>query len=275
MSNTSRRLALVGALTLSTFALAGSALAATVTYRNDNSLSVPNNTGINGVGTSINVPAGRTPVQSIEAPGIKPFWTSGGTDMSLRLVGPGNDQMFLMTIGCPSMPNTTNFTITDAASVVADDTVMFCNNQLNGGSGRPNDPDAKTMSFFSGKPASGTWTLFVRDAGVSGTGGTLNGWGLQITHAPFQLTGSANKQKLKSSLLITAQCNANCSLQTGKDAKPTSFTLTQEHSELLKVGLTKKARKRLAEKGKAKIGLTADDGYGDTTSTTVKVKLKR
>ena len=275
MRTRSRRLLLVGTTAIALLGLAGSAAAATVTYRNDNSLSVPDNTGINGVGTTINVPAGRTPVQSIEAPGIKPFWTSGGTDMSLRLVGPGNDQMFLMTTGCPSMPNTTNFTITDSAQFVASSNINFCPGQLNGGQGRPDDPDGKAMSFFSGKPASGTWTLFVRDLGIFGTGGVLNGWGLRITHAPFQLSGSANKQKLKSSLLITAQCNANCSLQTGKDAKSKSFTLTQNHSELLKVALTKKARKRLAEKGKAKIGLTADDGYGDTTGTTVKVKLKR
>jgi hypothetical protein len=31
----------------------------------------------------------------------------------------------------------------------------------------------------------------------------------------------------------------------------------------------------IAEKGKAKIGLSAADGYGDVTSATLKVKLKR
>lgn len=262
---------MAGALT----GLAASAQAATVTYRNDNAFSVPNNTGINGIKSTISIPAGRTPVQKIEVPSVKPFWSSGGTDFEMRLMDPTGAEMSLMVIGCPSMPSTTNFTITDSASEVATSTLSFCNNQLNGGQGRPEDPMSRTLAFFNGKASGGDWVLTVRDAGIQAGGGTFNGWGLRVEHAPLVPALTAKKQKLGKRLTFRASCNADCSLTTGGDTKAKTVQLDQDEPQLLKAKLKSKARKRLAERGKAKLKVTVDDGYGDVVTKSVKVKLKR
>jgi hypothetical protein len=274
MGHHTRKVALAGALAL--FGIAGTASAATITYTNNANITIPNNSGVGGLPDPVTVPAGRTPVQSVEVSNAMPVFSAGGTDFEMWLVDPSGTRLDLMTIGCPAMPGGTHFAVRDSAAVFADDTIAFCNNQLNGGEGKPNDPGGGTFaSSYNGKKSAGTWTLFVRDAGVVGGGGNFIGWSLKITHAPLVITDSANKQKLKKSLLITASCNANCSLSTSGDAKPTTFTLLQDQSQQLSVPLTKKARKRLAKKGKANIGLSAADGYGDVTSATLSVKLKR
>jgi hypothetical protein len=276
MSRITRALFLAGGLALAVFGIADTASAATQSYTNHASITVPNNSGIAGIPDPVTVPAGRTPVQSVEVSNAQPIWSSGGTDFEMWLIDPSGSRLDLMTIGCPVMNPGTHFAVRDSAAIPADDTIAFCNNQLNGGEGKPNDPGGGTFaSKYNGKPTAGTWTLFLRDAGVIAGGGVFNDWTLTIVHAPFVLTDSANKQKLKKSLLINASCNANCSLSTSGDAKATTFSLAQNQSQQLRVPLTKKARKRLAEKGKAKIGLSAADGYGDLTSATLKVKLKR
>ena len=256
--------------------IAASAQAATVEYRNDNALTINNNNGVNGQVTVIPVPAGRTPVQTLELPGVKPFWSSGGTDLEMFLVGPNGDQMHVMITGCATMGNTTNFTITDNATAFAESSIAFCNNELVGGKGKPKDNDGKTFaSFFGGKASGGNWTLHVRDIGVQAGGGTFSGWGLRITHAPLVPTIVAKKQPLGKSLRFMATCNADCALTTGGDTKAKTEQLNQGNTEALKAKLKAKARDRLEEKGKAKLKVTVDDGYGDVVTETVKVKLKR
>ncbi len=277
MSRMTRKIGLTGALALALFAVAGPASAATVSYTNHTTINVPNNSGVAGLPDPVTVPAGRTPVQSVEVSNAQPIWASGGTDFEMWLTDPSNTRLELMTIGCPTMNPGTHFAVRDSAAIFADDTIAFCNNQLNGGEGKPNDPAGGTFaSSYNGKNSSGTWTLFVRDAGIQLGGGVFNDWTLTITHAPFELTATANKQKLKKRLLVSATCNANCSLSSSADASPATFSLLQGESQQLSVALTKKARKRLAKRGKAMIGLSADDGYGDpAASATVKIKLKR
>src|SRR5262249_39534377 len=114
-----------------------------------------------------------------------------------------------------------------------------------------------------------------RDAGITGTSGIFNDWTLRITHAPFQFTDSANKQKLKKSLLITAQCNANCTVTTGGDPTAGTFSLTQNQSQQRSLPLSKKKRKRLAKKSSATVTLHANDGYGDVQDATLTVPLKK
>jgi hypothetical protein len=276
MTRTTRKLALGAALALGLVAVTGTASAATVSYTNHTTINVPNNSGIAGIPDTVQVPAGRTPVQSVEVSNAQPIWSSGGTDFEMWLVDPSGTRLDLMTIGCPVMNPGTHFAVRDSALIPADDTIAFCNNELNGGQGKPNDPGGGTFaSKYNGKPSSGTWTLFLRDAGIQPSAGVFNDWTLTITHAPFVLTATANKQKLRKNLLVNASCNANCSLSTGGDASLATFSLQQDKAQQLSVKLTKTARKRLATKGKAMIALSADDGYGDKTSTTVKVKLKR
>lgn len=276
MGHHTRKLALAGALAFALFGIVGTASAATITYTNNANITIPNNSGVGGLPDPVTIPAGRTAVQSVEVSNAMPVFPAGGTDFEMWLVDPSGTRLDLMTIGCPAMPGGTHFAVRDSAAVFADDTIAFCNNQLNGGEGKPNDPGGGTFaSKYNGKKSAGTWTLFVRDAGVVGGGGNFIGWSLKITHAPLVLTATANKQKLRKNLLVNASCNANCSLSTGGDASLATFSLLQDQAQQLSVKLTKKARKRLAAKGKAKIALSADDGYGDTTSTTVKVKLKR
>ena len=120
-------------------------------------------------------------------------------------------------------------------------------------------------------------TVVVKDgvAHVQAGGGTFSGWGLRITHAPLVPTIVAKKQPLGKSLRFMATCNADCALTTGGDTKAKTEQLNQGNTEALKAKLKAKARDRLEEKGKAKLKVTVDDGYGDVVTETVKVKLKR
>jgi hypothetical protein len=253
---------------------AASAPATTVTYLNNDAFSVPNNSGIGGIATTIAVPDGLPTVQSLEVPNFRPVWTSNGSDFEAWLDNPKADRVFLMLVGCPAMPNTTNFTITDSAQFQVS-TFDFCTTQLQGGQGRNEDPDSKKLSFFSGKQSSGPWTLRVRDTGVLGGGGNFNGWGLRITFAPLALNASAAKQKLGKTLVFTAGCNANCSLQIAGNAKPQTVKLTQGNPQLVPVSLSKKIRKKLAKKKAAKLTLTAADDIGDSVTQQLKILLKR
>jgi hypothetical protein len=255
-------------------ALAGTASAATVTYTNNTPLAVPDNTGLNGIDTLVTVPAGRTPVQSIQMTGVRPSFPAGGADVSYKLKAPNGTEMFPMLTGCSVFPNTTSFAIRDGAALEVG-TFNFCNTQLNGGEGDPNDPNGKTFADFVGTPTPGNWIFNVRDLGLNATQGFLNGWSIQITHQPFVATVTAKKQRLRKRVTFTAECNADCTVSKGADVKGQPDSLNQGNAEVLSAKLKPKARKRLADKGKAKLKLVFDDGYGDTYTKTMRVKFRR
>jgi hypothetical protein len=267
------RIVLAIAAATTVLAFAGTAAATVVTYTNGNPLSVPNNTGIAGVSTTIEIPAGRTPVRRLEVP-VNPEWPAGGTDMELRLQDPIGNEMFLMVIGCPMMPNGTHFTITDSATVVATNSVAFCSNQLSGGEGKPEDPDGKTLAFFKRKPTGGTWTLFVRDDGILATGGTMDGWALKVDHAPLTLRAKSHKQRLRRELQFRAKCNADCTLLARGDARRRVFHLGQDALTGQTLKLKRRARRRLADGGTARIKLRATDDIDQVATRLLKIKIR-
>ena len=204
MSRMTHKFALAGALALALLGIAGTASAATVSYTNHASINVPNNSGIAGIPDTVTVPAGRTPVQSVEVSNAQPIWSSGGTDFEMWLTDPSNTRLDLMTIGCPTMNPGTHFAVRDGAAVFADDTIAFCNNQLNGGEGKPNDPSGGTFasSKYNGKPIVGHLDAVPEGRGHQRERGRVQR--LDPADHPCALhvlTASANKQKLKKMLL--------------------------------------------------------------------------
>jgi hypothetical protein len=274
MSVTIRRFILVPAIAFAMLALAATANATPVTYTNSD---VPKSIAEGGTANSVvTVPAGRPPITDVDVVNIQLLAASNAADQQLSLTPPAPPSHQIVNLGCASYTPGTNLTHDQQAP----------GNPFGGaGTCPPGTGTYKpSTSVFSSTPladavnnaASGTWTLQYHDSNVSGTGGTLNGWGLRLTYEPLTITAKADAQKLKKTLLIRdVFCNANCSLTTGGDAKPATFAGLQNKPQSLRVSLTKKARKRLAEKGNARIALTADSGYGDVVTETVKVKIKR
>ncbi len=266
---------------LATFALAGNAAASTVTYTSLKSVTVPDNTGVDGIPSTIKVDTGRPPVKSLEVGDLQPVWLTNGTDFSAWLNDPRGDQMYLMTVGCSSMPGATHFTITDSGPLFADGSgahgSAFCSTELENGIGKPHDFNEGTLlGTFAGKPSAGLWTLHVRDAGLLSGGGTFNGWDLRITHDPLSVRASAERQKKPGkSARIRVKCNADCSLTTGGAAKTKVFELLQGQLRALHVKLTKRGRNRLEDRGVAKVTLDATTVYGDSHREVVKVKLSK
>ncbi len=255
---------------------AATATAGVATYESTGTFSVPNNTGQSGVPSQVFVPPGRTAVQSAELTGVKPsFGGGGGLDLQLRLENPAGTEIDLLdNSACTTWPNTSAFTISDAAPIAMNNNAAFCT-ALAGAptttSGRPVD----ALAAFNGAPSAGTWTVTVVDVGVSATGGSWNGWSLRLTHAAPTLATKAAKQKLAKNLLLTATANANGTLALGGDAKQRSEKLAAGDADLVAFKLKPKAIKKIREKGKgvAKVKLTFTDDTGGTAVRTVKVKV--
>jgi hypothetical protein len=272
---TIRRAAILAALAAITAltSMAGAASAATVTYSSTTAFAVPNNPGIAGIDQVVNVPAGLTPVQEVEVPMAPSFPAGGGADLSYKLRSPDNTEMFVALSPCPFSPNTTSFTLSDDAPDRVGQ-IPFCNNQQNGGTGHTDDPDGKKLSIYDGKPSGGNWVLNVRDLGLNATQGTLNSWGVKITHAPLTIAGKGKKQRVKKSAKVQLTCNADCTVTGGGDAKGRSYELDQNEAGQVAFPIKRKALKRVADGGKLKLKLTVSDAIGDTVTKQVKVKVK-
>jgi hypothetical protein len=273
-NSTLRRVGMLAALVAVTASasLAGAANAATVTYSNTNAFSVPNNTGIAGIDLVVNVPTGLPPVAKVEVPMAPSFPAGGGADLSYKLRSPSNTEMFVALSPCPFSPNTTNFTLSDDATDRVGQ-VPFCNNQQNGGTGHTDDPDGKKLSIYQGQPSGGNWVLNVRDIGLNATQGTLNSWGVKITHEALSITGLARRQAVKRKAKVSLTCNANCSVQSGGDAKGRTYTLDQGEATKVAIPIKGRALDRVADGGKLKLKLTVTDATGETVTKKVKVKV--
>lgn len=249
-------------------ALAASASAATVTYRNDTTQFNPL-TSSPGVST-ITVPGGRTPVAKIELPGVRLSANSpDGSDAVLALTGPqGTTPPFDLVSGACNLysPNAP-IDFTDSAT----NTVGTPNC-----SGGLKPEDARTLALFNGGPSSGTWTATITDSN-SGNGLTFAflGWGLRITHAPFIFTVRVPKQGLHKKVRLSASCNAKCTITSSGDVKARRLVQAQNVNSKFKLPLKGRAFNRLDEEGgKAKFTLVADDGYGDLFTQKVKIRFR-
>lgn len=251
-------------------AMTGSALAGVADYASTATFGVPNDTGQAGLPSQVFVPPGRTRVQSLQLTKVAPsFGGGGGPDLQLRLKSPSGVEIPILSVGCPTYPNTSAFTIRDSAATSVD-SPAFCANQLPAGSGKPTQP----LSTFNGQPSAGVWTLTVVDAGVSPTLGSWNGWNLQVTHANPTLKADPAPFKLKKKFAISVLCDANCAVTTGGSAGSTTTQLAANSVGTIVAPANKKAQK----KGKGFVTLTAIDDTGGkaTNSLTVKtIKVKK
>jgi hypothetical protein len=246
-------------------ALSGVAQAATVTYRNDTTQFSPVTFGSPGEST-ITVPADRTPVLKLEVPGVSLDANGDGLDADLTVTGPlGTAPPFdLVSDACTQYSRNALINFTDSAANVIGD--PNCAGDL-----RPEDP--RTLALFNGGPSSGKWTATITDDGPGPSPISFLGWGIRITHAPFELGVSGRKQHLRSKIRLSASCNAKCTIISAGDVKARTLLQGQGVNNTFKLPLKGRAIKRLDDGGKAKIKLTADDGYGDVVTRKLKVKI--
>ena len=271
-----RNWAIGAAACASVLALPAAAGAVTVTYTNSQSVNIPNNTGTAGVVTSVNVPAGRPPIQSLEIPGVRLAYTGGGAlDMTMALRDPTGVEFGLITTNpsCPTFPEGSNIAFSDTATTFFG-TPAGC--PATGGTVtvKPNDP--RTLSFYNGKASAGNWDLIVRDvSGVVLPEGHLSGWDLKINHAALAAKASGKKQKLRNRLTLNVSVNGNCTVTSGANARTATTPLTGgDIPTKLKVTLKKKARKRLSEGGSnAHIMLRFANDLNEIVETRFKVRI--
>jgi hypothetical protein len=269
-------LATVGAFA----AAAPCAIAGVATYTStDVPKHVFDDTGPDGIPSTLAVPGGRTAIQSIEVTNFGYGWPASGQELSAQLLAPDGTSMFLFEVGCFDSPSNASFTITDSATALADGEDVHCTNDfLLGGSLRPDDPQAKKLSIFNGRSPSGVWTLRSIDNGVLFTNqGDLNRWALRINHAPPTLTATAPKRrKLSGKLAVTATSNADGNVSLGGSVKQATQGLDAGQPASIPFKVKKKVRAKIEKKGKAqvKVDLAFTDETGGTATSSVTVVVK-
>ena len=271
-----KRLIVLGAA-VAAMAFVPSAAAVTVTYTNSQSVFIPNNTGTAGVITSVNVPAGRPPIDSLDVPGVRLAFAGGGAQTAtVFLRNPAGAEFGLITANpsCPTFPEGSNIAFSDsAAEFFGGNTLSSC--PAMGGTVTVKPNDLRTFSFFKGQASSGNWDLIIRDVQpMVLPQGHLNGWDLKINHTALAAKGSGKKQKLRNKLTLNVFCNANCAVTSGANARSSTTNVLGDLSTKLKVSLKKKPRKRLSEGGaKAHIKLRFTNDLGEIVETKFKVRI--
>jgi hypothetical protein len=247
------------------------ASAGVATYNSTGSVFVTNNNAPNGVTSKITVPAGRTSVQSVELTNFTVFWAASAQEMSARVEGPDGTPVQLFNEGCFSYQAADVWAFSDAAPITTWNDKNDPKCDLPGGSLRP----LGKLSLFSGKGATGTWTLRAIDSFTEGFAnqGTIQTWALRITHAAPKLIASPPKSAdldKKLRVLVTADADGSASAGAAK----ANLKAGQQVAVPFKVN--KKTRKKVAKKGKAqvKVKVSFTDVTGGTAKSGVSVRLK-
>jgi hypothetical protein len=257
-------------------ATASSAFAGVAVYT---STDVPKSVGVSAdIPSTLTIPPGRTAIQSIEVTNFGYSWPASGQDLSAELFGPDSSSIGLFEVGCFDSPDNASFTLTDSAAQPLPEKNGCDGINLVGTSFRPVNAEQRKFSFFAGKASSGTWTLRSVDNGSPfHNQGALERWALRITHVPPVLKASAPKTgKLGKQLALTATANADGTVAIGGGAKPDKTALTADKSKAVPFRVTKKIRKKIQKKGKARVnvGLTFTDETGGVDTQTVTLKVK-
>ncbi len=166
---------------------AGTAHAQTVTYGSTGVLAVPDDTGPEGVTSTIVVPPGTGAVQSVEVTDFRIQWGASAQELSTQLISPDGTSMNLFEVGCGfGFQPTDIWTFSDLAAQPAFNDKVDPKCDQPGGTFRPVDlPENRKLSIFSGKQASGSWTLRAIDNGVQFSNqGAIQSWAVRITHVP-------------------------------------------------------------------------------------------
>ncbi len=230
------------------------------------------------VPSTLTVPPGRTAIQSIEVTNYGYSWPASGQELSAQLLAPDGSSMNLFEIGCFSSPDDASFTLTDSAPAALPEKHGCDGLNLVGTSFRPVDPKNRTLGFFAGRAASGTWTLrSIDNSGGFTNQGNLQRWALRITPVPPTLRVSApNLAKLGGGLTVKATANANGVVVTGRGAKPGTTGLSAGKATDVPFRVSKKVKQKIKRKGKARVNvsLAFADETGGTATQTVSVTVK-
>jgi hypothetical protein len=268
------RLVLAALTVAAAFAAAPSALAGTATYNSTGPLFVPE--GLVRTST-ISVPSGRTPVQSVEVTTFRAQWPASGQDLSTQLIGPGGAFLNLFEVGCFSFQSTDVWAFSDSASQAAFNDKNDPKCDLPGGTFRPVDlPENRKLSIFSGE-GSGTWTLRATDKGLIANQGSIQSWAVRIVHAPPTLTATAPPSlNLTGPLTVTAQSNANGTVATSGDIAPGTAALAANVPTPVPFTVSAPVRDLINQQGTARvnINLAFTDETGGTAASAVSVEVK-
>jgi hypothetical protein len=187
--------------------------------------------------------------------------------------------MNLFEIGCFSSPDDASLTLTDSAAAPLPEKHGCDGLNLVGSSFKPVDPQGRGLSFFSGRPASGTWILRSIDSSSGFTNqGDLQRWALRIGHvAPALKASGPRSAKLRAGLTLTATTNADGTIVTGGNAQPGTTRLVAGRATAIPYRVTKKAKTRIKKKGKARvsISLAFTDETGGQAAQVVSLTIKR
>lgn len=273
----SKRIAAVASLTaLGALGLASSAGAGVAEYSTTSTFGVPNNTGQSGLPSETFVPPGRTAVQKVELVAKPSYGGGGGADLQTRLRSPSGTVVSLFANACAVWPNTSAFTISDDATTLITN-AAFCTGLIANPTtaiGKPTQP----LSAFIGQASAGAWTVVVvDDGGNNATNGSWNGWTLRLTHAAPTLTGTATKQTLGKTQLLSVNPNADGKVTLGGSAASgPAVTVSANAATTVPFTVTKKVKKKVKKKGKAtaNVTVTLNDETNGTATATVPVKLK-
>jgi subtilisin-like proprotein convertase family protein len=184
-------------------ALPSVAPAATRTFANTSTITIPTSGNASPYPSTIAVGGFGGPVQDVNVK-IKSLQHQSATDISVLLVGPAGQRTILMSgAGSATGPPTPNetFTLDDeaAASLPCSDqpvppgsykptrATCFSTNPEAFGPPAPAGPYPVSLSVFDGKLANGSWKLFVIDESTNDGGVIAGGWSLTIT-APNDIT---------------------------------------------------------------------------------------
>jgi subtilisin-like proprotein convertase family protein len=288
------RLALVLATALVALgAAAGSASAATKTFTNSSPITIPDEGASTPYPSSINVsgfPGGNVLKATVT---IRDFEHTHTDDAAILLVGPsGANSILLGRSGGAGNEEPVTVTFDQAAASEVP-------SPITSGTFRPTsgvDHDLEPLSFpapgfpypvdlnaFNGKPADGTWQLFVDDQAAGDTGSIGAGWSLNISAPVNTVTAGKpklNKKKGTAQVPVTVADAGQLTL-SGKGVKTASATKAKAVAGPGTVKLTVKpkgkTRSKLNSTGKAtvKVTITFTPTGGTPNVTTKKIKLKK
>jgi subtilisin-like proprotein convertase family protein len=292
-----KRLALLLATALLSIGVtAGGASAATSTFTNTGFINIPDDAAGSPYPSTINVGGFAGNVQKVTAT-LNGFSHSCADDIAVLLVGPSGTNSILMghVGGCPGAPDPSpvNITFDQASGNLLNDTT-----DVQTGTYRPSDdpnmeplrapaPAGPTypvdLGLFSGKPANGTWSLFIDDQIGGDDGQVFGGWSLNVT-APVNTlkAGKAklNKKKGTAQIPVTVGDAGRLTLG-GKGVKSASASKSKAVAGPGTVKLTVKpkgkTRGKLNSTGKAtvKVKITFTPNGGTPNVQTKKIKLKK
>jgi subtilisin-like proprotein convertase family protein len=171
--------------------------AATVTFTNPSSITIPAEGNADPYPSTIAVSGFVGPVQDVNVT-LKNIQHPSETDISVLLVGPAGQRTILMSnagsaTGPPAPDETFTFDDEASASLPCQDpgvpsgsykpTRATCHGGNPEAFGPPAPPGSYPvlLSVFDGKAANGTWKLFVIDESTSDGGVIAGGWSLTIT----------------------------------------------------------------------------------------------